>query len=477
MTCNPSTTLPKGWGRRSLNDYFIAFHPSLPVHVVRDVTKTEVGFVLGWPIERDSLQTEIDLPFVASLANAKLFEGYIDQLGGRYVILLLAKDCERLYLDAGGTLGVVYNPSRNTAGSTVTALVCHDPEHPIFAKPLGGFPDNRPNQFYPAGTTVTPEIRRLLPNHYLDLKSWKPVRHYPINGLPPIDESNVELVAAHLVQNIEAVVDHMPRVYMPLTAGRDSRTLLACARQWLNKLHFVTFDYSPWRNERSDKVDLVAAKSIARRLNLKHQIIPVRDVSKEAALDYLQRIGFAGGAGKSRDFHASCRDHLSMNAAWITGFNGGVGKCFYGRAGDRDGDSMTPLDLVRRMNLPEHFEGALRGWMRGLPEMPLSTMLDLAYLEHRCGCWAGPHIYGAAPFSIVMTPFNHRMIYDTMLRLPLEYRRNKLLFRDIVRRTMPGLEALPFNEYPDLRRVFGPQSAYGRSKRKLKSNLKDLLAW
>jgi hypothetical protein len=118
---------------------------------------------------------------------------------------------------------------------------------------------------------------------------------------------------------------------------------------------------------------------------------------------------------------------------------------------------------------------ALADWLDELPDLPLSTLLELAFVELRLGCWAAPHFYGGAPFSINLAPFSHREIFDILIRLPAAYRRNKVAATDIISTTWPELLGLPLNEYPGLRGMIGPSSWIGHSKRRVRSTLKRLL--
>jgi hypothetical protein len=49
---------------------------------------------------------------------------------------------------------------------------------------------------------------------------------------------------------------------------------------------------------------------------------------------------------------------------------------------DRDDDTISAAELLRRMNLPssELFQESVRAWYRQLPDMPLSALLAFAYL-------------------------------------------------------------------------------------------------
>jgi hypothetical protein len=476
--------LVDGWRRHDSGGYCLWAHPSLPVHGVLDKDGNEVGYALGWPIDESGrlVQAQLRLPFHVSENTTDSLEKVIYAFGGRYAFVVLAPAIKRLYLDAGGTLSAVYSARRQMAGATLAALVMDEPNHPLWSRPLGEFPDNKPDQFWPAGTTLDPRINRLLPNHYLDLHRWRAVRHYPRSRLEAIPAKGVpdaiENIVTLLRSDIRAILESPQRLYMPLTAGRDSRMMLACSRAWRDRIEYVTFDYSPWRRKRGEQVDLYVALRLASRFGLRHLVLPVSaNPPAGTQLQYLHRTGFSGGAGKSWDFFTTCREHLDLSAAWLTGFAGAVGRAFFSKPSDDESHRMSGAELLHRMNLPplHRLQEALGDWLDELPDLPLSTLLELAFVELRLGCWAAPHFYGAAPFSINLAPFSHREIFDILIRLPAAYRRNKVAATDIISTTWPELLGLPFNEYPGLRGMIGPSSWIGRSKRRVRSTLKRLL--
>jgi hypothetical protein len=473
-----------GWQNYCCGGYWLMAHPSLPVSTVVDKDGDHLGYALGWPIGSSGrmIQTQIRLPFGISEESINRLERVIYSFGGRYAFVILHQKLKRLYLDAGGTLSAVFSEKRRMAGSTVSVLVKDEPDHRLWSKPTGEFPDNRPNQYWPAGTTLDPDISRLLPNHYLDLENWRAVRHYPSSALENIPDNEVtdciERVVSLLRRHILAVVESTPKVYMPLTAGQDSRMLLACSRTWTDKIEYVTFDYRPWRRKGSDQIDLYISQRLAKQFALRRLVIPIPlDLPPGTELAYLHRIGYAGGAGKSRDFFWSCQEHLDLSAAWLTGFAGGVGRAFYWRAGDKATDKMSPAGLLNRMGFPasDRLQDAVRLWLHDLPEVSLLTMLELAHLEHRVGCWASPHFYGTASFAVNLTPFCHRDIFDIMLRLPSTYHSTKALPYHIISAAWPDLHSLPYNDYPGLRRLLKLSSWMGRSKQKARSAVQRLL--
>ena len=91
-----------------------------------------------------------------------------------------------------------------------------------------GFPFRQGS--YPAGLTPRHGIDRLLPNHYLDLGKWQPVRHWPKDPLAAScsTEDAIAEISMIVKRQIRAVVTTTP-TYLMLTAGKDSWMLL-CLR-------------------------------------------------------------------------------------------------------------------------------------------------------------------------------------------------------------------------------------------------------
>jgi hypothetical protein len=448
------------WTVHQCGSVYVQADPLLPVRALVDETGQRVGLAAGWLIAPDGSMPggDIQVPLVVSPNNVAQLERWIYGYGGRYIFFVLAEPVRRLYVDAGATLGVVFSEDRQMAGSTLTALVLHRPDHPLWSTSTRVFPDDRPNHYYPAGLTMDPTIRRLLPNHYLDLKSWEPVRHHPVGAPRTVNQSErraaVEEIAGIVGRQIRAVVQRSPHTYMPLTAGRDSRTMLACSIDIRDHVEYVTFDYRKVGLTGTAAADLDLSREIARACGLDHRIVPVEATTPPGTdLDYLRRIGFSGGSGKSRDFYWSCREYLDVSAAWLTGFAGGAWRATFWLKEDEARSQLSGDELLARMGLPRTVElrEAMDRWLSGVPAgLPLATVLELAYIEHRLGCWASPHLYGAAPFSMNLAPLCHREIFDIILGLPLAYKRRDLT-RDIVSPRIPALDPIPYNNYAGLR--------------------------
>lgn len=470
--------VPNDWRQASISGWTLATHPALPSCglLVRD--GTGVGWLVGHAIDGHGVlvSEERRLPFerAEDLAAAN-FEKHLDEFGGRYVCILLAPNIHRLYMDPGGTLGVVYAQGGKIAGSTNTLLEWSLDGEICTREPYLGWLDS--NQFYPAGLTADPDVERVLPNHFLDLDRWRTVRHrlrQPVEriGGSAVVEETVELIARRLASQVEAVTN-CSETYMGLTAGRDSRMVLAASKNALDRMTFITFAYPDLGGAR----DVSVAQFFARRYGLRQKVIPVPMPADSVKSEYLVRIGYAGHWGKARDFYAGCRAHLDTNQAFLTGFAAEVGRAFYWKRINWRRDAPTQKadvnarTLLEAMRLPleARFEQAMERWLEGLAPMDTPALLDQAYLEQRLGCWAAPHMYGAACFAVNLTPFCHREIFDGMLRLPVEFRNEQQLVDGVLNVLWPELQRVPYQQKAGS--VGRVSEAARRLKRAIKSHI------
>jgi hypothetical protein len=235
-----------GWRARCQLGWHLHTHLSLGVSDVVGPGGETAGWLLGYPIESARQAMLIGpwrLTHTPCAANARDIERQLYTLAGRYVLVLLGENLRRLYLDPCGTLSLVYSVTDLLAGSTSEVLGDKELADSGLVERISSTRETS-GTWYPCGLTPWRNLRVLPPNHYLDVDGWTIRRHWPTSE--PTSVSNrsqcldvVEAIAARITGNIRAVVDTYPTV-MTLTAGRDTRMLLSCARTMIGQLLFVT---------------------------------------------------------------------------------------------------------------------------------------------------------------------------------------------------------------------------------------------
>lgn len=446
LLCCRDRPIPPGWAVREQSGWRLAAHPKLPVRELQDASTRPIGWMLGWAISPEGrlgtgpVQLDVD---AASPDAPDRVQDAIYRRGGRFACVLLIGDLQRFYLDPCGSLAAVYGPRQQEVASTP----------PLIAPPDDG-DDDRDEElielmrigeaanWYPFGLTPRTSVERVLPNHYLDLRRWRVVRHWPAGEIP-VDRTTEQAarnVADVLRRQVAAVADRDP-IHLSLTAGRDSRMILACARDRVEQVEFFTVAI-PCRTGRRD-CDI--ARRIARKLGLRHRVLPAEEASAEERRAWLDRTGWCVC---DWDFTlARTYARLDPDRHYLTGQAGDVVRACYWRARYGPETTLTPEILLKEMQLPanDRVRRHAAHWLDGLPVADARAALDLLYIEQRLGCWAGPRDYGQVTTKSILYPFNHRDALDAMLRINPEDRHDKVLENLVIEQEWPELLAWPFN--------------------------------
>jgi hypothetical protein len=368
-------------------------------------------------------------------------------LAGNYVCLLAAGSDLRFYLDACGSLSAFYAAEQQCVTSNILLIpdAQSDRDNRRYA---GRFDIPASDCMFPVGMTPRMDVERLLPNHYLDLTSWKAVRHWP--KAPLAETTDVRQTVAEIgelvARNISAVARAVP-IQMSLTAGGDSRMLLACARPWASQASYCTFALP----DRTGRLDVHVAQRIAKTFGLHHRVLPFLVSSQADGAKWLYRTSMSVGGG--RGFEAT-RTMMQRDPgrAYLPGFVAELARGFYWKlvhdVADPDDRDCLSKALLKSMIAPidRHTLGRITAWMSGLPASSTWDLLDFFYLEQRLGCWAGVRSYASADMvRFESWPLNSRRLVALMLSIPYEYKLAARLNHDVIRSRWPELAELPYN--------------------------------
>ena len=202
-------------------------------------------------------------------------------LGGRWALLVVQQGRHWIINDAFGMRSVVFTNHR-----VAEAWYASDPL--LIAETLDLLPNSeaqnyitsrlnlRPFIWFPAAATLFEEVEQLLPNHRLDGQTRKQERFFPTRSLPTRAAADVAPELGRMLGNIVGgICDRYPAA-LALTAGLDSRTILAASRASVDKLRFYTVSD---RARRADPVDIMSdpdvagARRLAQSLGLHHEVV------------------------------------------------------------------------------------------------------------------------------------------------------------------------------------------------------------
>ena len=444
---------PDGWSTVSVGAWRLAYHPTLPVVSIDYDDGPQVGWLLGYPITSDG-------ELVRAGEHVTMGSGVepvdlVGELGGRFLAIFVQTATPSVYPDACGTYSSVYCPTLEMVAST-PGLIPYDTtttDRTELIEQLG-IPWN--NSMYPVGLTPRHGIHRLLPHHHLDLDRWVMTRHGPDwgpRGSTSVDDA-VDQIGRITTRNIGAIREHYP-CYLPLTAGHDSRMLLACARQWASDLELYTLEF-PALDAAND---CHVAAQIASRLGLSHRHVPLRPASDEDLELWMYRVSCSVGELRGWQATTSYRA-LDPNRVRLLGNIGDISRRAYWTPEDTADGEITLDRLVAHALAhcarPSPAQVAAAGspvvrehverWVAHAGTTDALRLLDMLFVENRLGAWAGifPYAEYYGP-GFTIFPMSHRDVVTAMMQVSDQVRLDETLLDEVTEELWPELSAWPYN--------------------------------
>ena len=428
-----------------LGKFWLRLGAGMGVFPLMDAEKRPVGMILGFPIDLDARRM-LDGPWQAPGTWGADRDGFIHQtlwaLGGRFLLIFTADgDDLRLYPDCTAQVPCVWDATARIAASTAHAFLDEAEYEARLDRPLLDKLGVEGEGWLPAGLTAHRGVTRLLPGHYLDLQTFTAHRFWPKGPIPQTTDTDavIDETVVLLQAQMEAVIHSTKRLGLGLTAGNETRVLLACARPYLDRIDTVTVV-----GQDRHTTDTVIARRIARDFGIRHLELPRREATPAQYQQFVRRGGHCN-ADSNAHFHTSVWP-IADSHIFIGGIGGEVGRGFFWRPADQADTPVTADGLGGRFGLPQTPEltEALDCWITGLPPVDTFGILDLAYLENRMGPWYAVQLC-CDPTLLRIAPLFTFRGCELMLSLPPDWKRDSRLGREIIAKLWPELLRYPFN--------------------------------
>jgi hypothetical protein len=441
----PPPVVPSGWSTYSLGAWTIAVEPGLPIAVAVDEAGAQIGWLLGHAL---------DLELVAPVANAVLgrragdgdsfrpaVQRWIDRHAGRYLLVLPGAGL--VAPDSLATVSAVFDRERSVISSSPFLLQRFD--EPIPDDELADVFRIESTSLYFL-FTATPHARgeRMLPNHILDLTTWQQIREWPTGPYERgTQDELVERIAVTIERTIAAAAVN-DELNQSMTAGGDTRVMLACSRPVLDRIHCFTVA----QPDPVGRMDAIVAARLASRFGFDHRVLPWTHWTRDDVRRFMIRTGALDGEyrgsragptyallGAERPYVSGVHERTSLG--W--------------RPDDNRSMELDGADLLRRYDTPQHprLVAAADRWLAELPGLDAVDALTLLGTELRFGLWGGA-LTTAYPDACTYTlyPFAHRSILDAELRMEFAMRRYGKYRDDLIRSRWPELLDVGINAEP-----------------------------
>jgi hypothetical protein len=386
-------------------------------------------------------------------------------LGGRWVLIAANAEERFLFNDALGLRQVFYVDPRETGAVWVVSqpgLVAEmlalplDPEAERFMQSYV-FRSN-PEYRWPGEATAFRTVRHLLPNHWLDLNSGVSQRYWPAGPLATLEpESAIERLEILLPGIIQAAAQRFD-LALSLTAGLDSRLLLAAARNIRDRISFVTVRQSKMSDHHRD---VTVPARLLQRLGLPHQIVSSAATTTADFSSRFKHAVYLAHEHYGPDAEAILRSFSRTKAA-LTGSGAEVGRCAFRQALPRSETRTIRATDLSELQYMGHEPFAVRHFEKWLADVAVRhniKLLDLFEWEQGHGNWlAMTQLEFDSAWREIITPYNCREILTTLLAVDERYRRppDYSLFKTLIRQLWPEVLSEPINpqeRWPLLRRM------------------------
>lgn len=428
-------------------------HPDLPVaQAARDgLELTLLGYVID-PDAPGAGDGQVLERLLAGAASVPDLFRLTASLAGRWVLIAAAGESVQVFHDAAGLRQVHYTDA------TLSTSVCAS-QSGLIARELGLAPDREAVEgflipqasrdaeyWWPGDSSPYAGVRRLLPNHSLDLTARSARRYWPWEPSGVADLPSGIASACDSLRRVIVAGAERFNLALGLSAGLDSRTLLAASRELRHRLHYYSIRFGS--NARSHP-DLTVAARLVRRLGLRnHHWMPC---PSRVRADFQQL--YFGSVPFARRLHCptaqAIEDHFPRGCVAMLGHCSEIARSFYRRRGTPerlDGAVLAGVTYASGSDFAARHFGAWLAEAEPFARANGYDVLDLFYWEQRCGSWLVTGYQDLDLVREVFVPFNCRDLLAKMLAIDSRYRgADDLTHREMIRHMWPEALSEPLN--------------------------------
>lgn len=446
------------FGVRIAPDGAVHRSPSLAAYPVTDATGTRIATVHGillqsWSgpgltVSADGIRADFAVTTEHDFVRRILYG-----LHGIFLAVSEGPLGRHLYPDFGGSIPVCWCEDTGRIGASADQILDEAGYQARFLKARFERLVAAEGHGWITGTlTAHQGIHRLLPGHALDLSTLRPRRVWPLPNelaLGATLDAGATRAADALRGFVEASAADFDTA-ITMTAGFDSRILMAAARRVTSRIGFVTFGAA------GDGLDQDMSVKMAQGLGLRHQLVPMAYATPDDELRWDRMVAHC-----MREVNRRIHPTLGQVPAQVvlTGMYGEVGRArLYRQDIATINDQPATAEFVlSRLTLPLDREQVadVAAWVDGLSWMPRSMVLDMAFNELKFGTWAMGQAPAQKAVKLSFMPYAQAAVQAAFMETPPEVKGTEALFTAIATRLWPEAMAYPVNRYGDWRDRLG----------------------
>jgi hypothetical protein len=287
------------------------------------------------------------------------------------------------------------------------------------------------------------DVKHLLPNHYLDLGEKKAIRYWPVSSGETLDFETASRKSADILENTMLAATNRFQMSMAITAGWDSRIMLAAARKVHSKIYYYIHKFGGMTKQHPD---IKVPRKLTRKLGISFHIIECGNYQDDVFDTVLENNVFLLHNITKKVLYKSFYEDFNgkVNAS---GNISDLCRSFYGISPVQDIKDLLDLECLSNS---KYAVESLKGWYSETKlccEAFGYNVRDLFFWEQILGNWGSMF---AAELDIAIDefyPFGTRKLVETMLAIDGTLRpyNNSNAHRRIIKLLWPELLSEPIN--------------------------------
>lgn len=294
-------------------------------------------------------------------------------------------------------------------------------------------------------------LKKLLPNHYLDIQN-RTIHRLPVfqelDRVPLSEKEIIDQSSTLLTGTYRALSNRNYKLIQPLTAGWDSRVLLAASKSIPKTIDYYVFNRENKNPEKYQDVRIPA--KLADKLNLNFEIIQPEELSQDFIQHYKKNHIYPRILSKTENIqsHFTRYSGAQQKVINLNGNAAEILRCFYGNY--RSTPSLNMLLYFSGFPNSEFIKQELSDWYQDATVYSKKTemnLLDLFYWEQRMGNW-GSQFPSEQDIAIEeISPFNNRLLIQTLYATGFKKRKkpNHPVFKKLIQNLWEEVLSEPFN--------------------------------
>lgn len=291
---------------------------------------------------------------------------------------------------------------------------------------------------------VDDRLSKVFPNHYLDINRGTAERIHSLSVDKFRSPREVLDYSANILRGSISAMSDRYNLIQPVTAGFDSRVILAASKPVKDKVGYYVFFRDSDLHD-----DVRIPRELARNLSLNFRVVHTRKLEDEFIAKFAKEHIVPRNLPKISDIQQHCLENHPARTVNVTGVAAEIVRNFYGY-----GSSSPTLDMLKYFTKYkkriQYIDREVEKWYYSAVKFSRDTVInlrDLFYWEMRVGNWAAQWPSEQDIAIDEFAPFNNRRLLLSILSIDYKKRigPDYLFFRDLIRAMWPEALAQEIN--------------------------------